>query len=136
MVAAGITSVGEFHYLHHQPDGTPYDDPNEMGLALIEAARTGRAPDHAARHLLPQLRASASRRRDAQVRFSDGDVDAWVDRVDAIGAHDHARIGGAYHSVRAVPLDQMKRHRRPPRPSTSTSPSRWPRTSSASRRTA
>ena len=44
------------------------------------------------------------------MRFSDGDVDAWVDRVDAIGAHDHARIGGAYHSVRAVPLDQMKRH--------------------------
>jgi len=39
MVAAGITSVGEFHYLHHQPDGTPYQDPNEMGRALIEAAR-------------------------------------------------------------------------------------------------
>ena len=31
MVAAGITSVGEFHYLHHGPDGTPYDDPNAMG---------------------------------------------------------------------------------------------------------
>ena len=40
MVAAGITCVGEFHYLHHQPDGTPYDDPNAMGRALIEAART------------------------------------------------------------------------------------------------
>ena len=39
MVAAGITAVGEFHYLHHQPDGTPYDDPNAMGHALIEAAR-------------------------------------------------------------------------------------------------
>ena len=38
MVAAGITCVGEFHYLHHQPDGTPYDDPNAMGQALIEAA--------------------------------------------------------------------------------------------------
>ena len=34
MVASGITSVGEFHYLHHQPDGTPYDDPNAMGHAL------------------------------------------------------------------------------------------------------
>ena len=43
MVAAGITAVGEFHYLHHQPDGTPYDDPNAMGLALIEAARRRRA---------------------------------------------------------------------------------------------
>ncbi|MFA6574902.1 MAG: amidohydrolase family protein, partial [Nocardioides sp.] len=39
MVAAGITAVGEFHYLHHQPDGTPYDEPNAMGLALVEAAR-------------------------------------------------------------------------------------------------
>ncbi len=39
MVAAGFTSVGEFHYLHHQPDGTPYDEPNAMGLALVEAAR-------------------------------------------------------------------------------------------------
>ena len=39
MAAAGITTVGEFHYLHHQPDGTPYDDPNAMGLALVAAAR-------------------------------------------------------------------------------------------------
>ena len=39
MAAAGITAVGEFHYLHHQPDGTPYDDPNAMGHALVEAAR-------------------------------------------------------------------------------------------------
>ena len=39
MAAAGITAVGEFHYLHHQPDGTPYDDPNEMGAVLVEAAR-------------------------------------------------------------------------------------------------
>ena len=39
MAAAGITCVGEFHYLHHQPGGMPYDDPNEMGRALVEAAR-------------------------------------------------------------------------------------------------
>ena len=38
MVEAGITCVGEFHYLHHQPDGTPYDDPNVMGHALQQAA--------------------------------------------------------------------------------------------------
>jgi formiminoglutamate deiminase len=45
-----------------------------------------------------------------QRRFSDGDVDTWVDRVNDIGQHEHAMIGGAYHSVRAVPLDQMKRY--------------------------
>jgi formiminoglutamate deiminase len=44
------------------------------------------------------------------VRFSDGDVERWADRVGAIGPQDHARIGGAYHSVRAVPLEQMKRY--------------------------
>src|SRR4051794_25007788 len=39
MALAGVTVVGEFHYLHHQPDGTPYADPNAMGHALVEAAR-------------------------------------------------------------------------------------------------
>lgn len=38
MLRAGFTSVAEFHYVHHQADGTPYDDPAEMSLALIEAA--------------------------------------------------------------------------------------------------
>ena len=39
MVAAGYTAVTEFHYLHHRPDGSPYDDPDAMGEALREAAR-------------------------------------------------------------------------------------------------
>ena len=39
MALAGITAVGEFHYLHHRPDGRPYDDPNAMGQAVIAAAR-------------------------------------------------------------------------------------------------
>ena len=39
MVMAGFTAVGEFHYLHHQPDGTPYSDPNHMGEVLREAAK-------------------------------------------------------------------------------------------------
>src|SRR3954447_6258064 len=38
MALAGITAVGEFHYLYHGPGGTPYDDPNEMGRALLAAA--------------------------------------------------------------------------------------------------
>ncbi len=39
MALAGITTVGEFHYLHHRPDGGSYEDPNALGLAVIEAAR-------------------------------------------------------------------------------------------------
>src|SRR6266516_463905 len=37
MALAGVTCVGEFHYLHHGPDGAPYGDPNEIGTAMIEA---------------------------------------------------------------------------------------------------
>jgi formiminoglutamate deiminase len=109
MVAAGITTVGEFHYLHHQPDGTPYDDPNAMGHALIEAAQQAGLRIT----LLDTCYLSAGFGKPPegpQVRFSDGDVDAWVDRVGAIGEYDHARVAGAYHSVRAVPLEQMRRH--------------------------
>jgi hypothetical protein len=40
MALAGFTAVGEFHYLHHDPVGRAYSDPNAMGAALIEAART------------------------------------------------------------------------------------------------
>ena len=39
MALAGITGVGEFHYIHHQQDGTPYTNPNEMGLAMVDAAK-------------------------------------------------------------------------------------------------
>ncbi len=38
MALAGITAVGEFHYLHHDAGGRPYADPNAMGNALIDAA--------------------------------------------------------------------------------------------------
>ena len=38
MALAGVSAVGEFHYLHHGPGGVPYDDPNAMGLAVIDAA--------------------------------------------------------------------------------------------------
>jgi len=107
MVAAGITCVGEFHYLHHQADGTPYDDPNAMGHALLEAARIA-----GLRITLLDtcyLMAGIGRPVEGvQRRFSDGDVDGWGERVAALRGTDGARIGGAYHSVRAVPLDQMR----------------------------
>src|SRR5437763_15884293 len=38
MRAAGYAAVGEFHYLHHHPDGRPYRDPNAMAIALAQAA--------------------------------------------------------------------------------------------------
>ena len=56
MALAGITAVGEFHYLHHQLDGSRYPDPNAFGHALLAGGRRGRHPDHPARHLLSQRR--------------------------------------------------------------------------------
>ena len=53
---AGITVVGEFHYLHHGPGGVPYADANAIGRRLLRAADDGRHAHHAARHLLPARR--------------------------------------------------------------------------------
>ena len=92
MVAAGITSVGEFHYLHHQPDGTPYDDPNEMGLALIEAARRAglRITLLDTCYLSAGLRQAA--RRDRRCGSATATSTTWAERVDAIATPgDHAQ---------------------------------------------
>jgi formiminoglutamate deiminase len=104
MVAAGITCVGEFHYLHHQPDGRPYDEPNAMGLALVEAARVAGLRIT----LLDTLYLSSgfgAPPEGAQVRYDDGSVPAWASRVAGLASSDSALIAGALHSVRALPKD-------------------------------
>ncbi|WP_230195524.1 formimidoylglutamate deiminase [Streptomyces coriariae] len=106
MALAGITAVGEFHYLHHAPGGTPYADPNAMGEALIEAA----AEAGVRITLLDTAYLSAGFGQPPnahQVRFSDGDADAWAARCSLLKERDHARIGAAIHSVRAVPAGQL-----------------------------
>ncbi|HET8960766.1 formimidoylglutamate deiminase [Nocardioides sp.] len=106
MAAAGITCVGEFHYLHHQPDGTPYDDPNAMGLALVEAAREAGIRIT----LLDTCYLSSGfgePPQGVQVRYADRDAAGWADRVGALEATDGARTGAAVHSVRAVPAEQL-----------------------------
>jgi formiminoglutamate deiminase len=119
MAMAGITTVGEFHYLHHQEDGLPYSDPNEMGLALIRAARTAgiRICLLDAGYFTAGF---GDRPLDAvQRRFADQTPDHWLDRVETLrrahtDAHDVV-IGLAPHSVRAVPRAGLARmaERRP-----------------------
>ncbi|MBP0455556.1 formimidoylglutamate deiminase [Kitasatospora sp. RG8] len=106
MALAGITAVGEFHYLHHAPGGVRYDDPNAMGEALIEAAsRAGiRITLLDTCYLSSGFGAEPTK---PQLRFSDGDADAWAERADALKPREHARIGAAIHSVRAVPAEQL-----------------------------
>lgn len=107
MALAGITTVGEFHYLHHQMGGTPYSDHNEMGHALVRAARNA-----GVRICLLDAGYFAAGFDDrpldpVQTRFSDGSAEAWLDRVEAMrAAHEDDEdvvIGLAPHSVRAVP---------------------------------
>jgi formiminoglutamate deiminase len=117
MALAGVTCVGEFHYLHHDQDGKRYSDPNETGRLLIAAAAaagiritlldtcylaSGFAPGGAALPLAG-----------VQARFGDGSAAGWAARVGEYGCDEHgmvaphARLGAAIHSVRAVPPDQM-----------------------------
>jgi formiminoglutamate deiminase len=117
MALAGVTCVGEFHYLHHAAGGKRYRDPNEMGLRLIDAAASagvritlldacylagGFAPGG---HQVPLA--------GVQLRFGDGSAAGWAERVSGFGcdslgmAAPHARLGAAIHSVRAVAPDQV-----------------------------
>ncbi|MCX4629518.1 MULTISPECIES: formimidoylglutamate deiminase [unclassified Streptomyces] len=106
MALAGITNVGEFHYVHHAPGGVPYADPNAMGEALIEAAA-----EAGIRITLLDTAYLSSGFGEApnphQLRFSDGTADAWAERVSALKPREHALIGAAIHSVRAVPAGQL-----------------------------
>ena len=106
MVAAGITCVGEFHYLHHQPDGTPYDDPNAMGVALVTAA----AEAGLRIALLDTCSLSSgfgAPVEPVQRRYSDGDADRWASRAARLRGDDRTVVGAAIHSVRAVPAEQL-----------------------------
>jgi len=106
MALAGVTCVGEFHYLHHAPGGTPYADPNAMGEALVAAAA-----DAGIRITLldtAYLSAGFGQQPNThQLRFSDGTAEAWAERCSLLKERDHARIGAAIHSVRAVPAGQL-----------------------------
>jgi len=106
MALAGITCVGEFHYLHHDTGGVRYADPNAFGDALIAAAA-----DAGIRITLLDTCYLAGGIGEPlegpQLRFGDGDAAGWGERAAALQGSDQARIGAAIHSVRAVPADQL-----------------------------
>jgi formiminoglutamate deiminase len=108
MALAGFTAVGEFHYLHHGPGGVPYDDPNEMGLALVEAAASAGIRLTLLDALY--LRGGFERPLEGpQLRFGDRDAAGWADRVSRLDDTDRVRIGAAIHSIRAVaPADAVE----------------------------
>ncbi len=107
MALAGITCVGEFHYVHHDAGGRRYSDVNAMGHALIAAAR-----EAGLRLTLIDAcyldGAVGKPLQGTQLRFGDGSADAWAARAAAIEGSTDVRVGAAIHSVRAVPPPAMK----------------------------
>lgn len=116
MLRTGITAVGEFHYLHHRPDGSAYDDPGELALRVLAAAE-----DVGMRiTLLDVCYATGGigqALEERQRRFGATSLDAYLERAtrlhDAVrrsesasgGRSGLATVGVAPHSIRAVPRD-------------------------------
>lgn len=107
----GVTAVGEFHYVQHQPDGTPYDDRVVLAESVIRAAREVGIRITLLRVLY--ARGGWGRPLEpTQKRFVDGDVrDALAD-VDELrkrfAGDEGVRFGLAPHSVRAVPVEWLR----------------------------
>ena len=110
MLQAGITTVGEFHYIHRDPNGQPYSDPNRLSLVLVEAAR-------AAGIRICLLRSAYARSGfeqppdTRQRRFIEPAEDFIANTADLRAQLDgvHAWVGVAPHSIRAVPLAYLRR---------------------------
>lgn len=107
MAMAGVTAVGEFHYLHHGAAGRHYDDPNAMGRALVAAAEAAgiRLTLLDTCYLEGGLDAGGYLPLDQrQRRFSDGDVTGWTERFSQLVPTGEQRwkAGAAVHSIRAV----------------------------------
>ena len=109
MLEAGYTSVCEFHYLHHAPDGQPYAPATAMSDALLRAAH-----DTGIRiTLLPVLYMAGGfdgRPLSERQRRFGHDIDAYLRLFDALRTHegDTVRVGCALHSLRAVPPQAMR----------------------------
>lgn len=114
MVNAGYGTVGEFHYVHHQPDGTPYSEPNAMAFAVAEAALQAGLEIvllPAAYHRNGWRDGADMPPESGQRRFCDAHVESFLERVDALrswaGGRDGVSVGVAAHSVRAVPASWL-----------------------------
>ena len=112
MALSGITAVGEFHYLHHAPDGSPYDDPNLLAKEVVRAAN-----DVGLRIALLRVAYARSgfqtESNPRQARFIEADPELYLQNVaqlqkDLGQQEGMAWVGVAPHSVRALPLGYLK----------------------------
>jgi len=112
MALTGITAVGEFHYIHHAPDGSTYDDPNLLAREVIRAA-------HDVGIRIALLRVAYARSgfelepNPQQIRFIEPSPDTYLKHLEQLLAAPELKDGMAWagvapHSIRAVPLDYLK----------------------------
>ena len=112
MSLTGITTVGEFHYIHHSQDGSTYDDPNLLAREVIRAA-------HDVGIRIALLRVAYARAgfetepNPQQIRFIEASPDIYLKHLEQLLAAPELKDGMAWagvapHSVRAVPLDYLK----------------------------
>ena len=117
MLKTGITAVGEFHYLHHQPDGAPYPDPNELAKRVVTAAREV-GLRIALLNVCYATGGIDKPLEDRQRRFRADSVASFLERTTALEADVSASpeagvddglvtVGVAPHSIRAVPRDWL-----------------------------
>jgi formimidoylglutamate deiminase len=111
MALSGITAVGEFHYVHRQQDGTPYEDPNLLAKRIIDAANSVglricllRVAYARAGYELPP--------NPGQQRFYES-CDEYLESVNRLaddlrGGPSTVSMGVAPHSIRAVTLEDLK----------------------------
>ncbi|WP_270256403.1 formimidoylglutamate deiminase [Kocuria marina] len=107
MALAGVTSVGEFFYVHHDPQGRPYDDPNAMSHAIVRAAEDAGLRITLLDTCYLQGGVDGRELEGVQRRFTDGSWQAWAERVAALPTTATTRPGAAIHSVRAVPRSAL-----------------------------
>ena len=110
MVRAGITTVGEFHYVHNAPDGTPYDDPNLLARQVIAAAQSVGLRIVLLRSAY--FRSGHGLQPDPGQRRFYEQPSAFLENVAALRDiyppdSEEVRTGVAPHSIRAVPLPEL-----------------------------
>lgn len=112
MLKAGYTTVGEFHYLLHQPGGTPYDNVNEMADALIQAATEVGINICMLPVLYQRGGFDESELQGGQKRFG-SDRELFAKMIDKLNSdyvnQPQVRIGMALHSLRAVSVESAKK---------------------------
>lgn len=115
MLRAGITTVGEFHYVHRTPEGEPYADPNLLAKQVVDAAlsvgmRIGllRSAYLRAGYGLPPHPGQRRFYETAEEYIRNAEaLEGWLQHMHVAGAPD-AWLGVAPHSIRAVPLPELQ----------------------------